>query len=184
MSQKYEMIKNVLRENGYLLLNSDSKHLNIMDLGGDWQDLVDLINSREGFITKRIKHKTTILSRKAYFSLKSRLRKEPLLTDTQSLIYDFVLVNGNVNSILLKQCLPISKKEIDKSLAELQNILLVSVIGESRRIKDSWGEYIYSTSSEWEQGVVNDSSEAELEMEYEKIKDKVIGKTELNGIGK
>lgn len=151
MDDAFQNILQMLEANGFILMNENNKYLSICAMGGGWHEAIRLIDERKAFLTKLIDEKSTFISPKLYYAVKA-CQGLPAFDEEERLVYEFIEQNEPVGTKFIKACLPIQEKELDKALKTLQNKLLVTAIGEERRLNENWGSYLWGTAKTWERG--------------------------------
>lgn len=142
-------VKQELHKNGILLLNSTPEMPNIIDLGGDWDLAMYLIEEREVFVSKLYKGRTTYLSRDMYYMLKEKIQNYELNEDEER-VFNFIETNDNVDTRILKLTLGYESKELNKILIKLQKELMITVLKRGETLSKSWSTYFWGTYNQWE----------------------------------
>jgi hypothetical protein len=168
MNDIMDEILSIIESQGFIMLNDNPKYPSICGMGGGWSESIYLINSRGAFLTKLIEDKTTLISPKLYFSIRA-CQKNMILNDDERIILDFIRENEPVDMKMLKFFITNGDKEIKKALNSLQNKLLITVLGEGKRISDSWGTYLWGTSQTWESGLGKKPECENPELEVKKL---------------
>lgn len=150
MTYQYELIKNAIKKNGFLVLNHTTEFPNVMDIGGDWYTVLQLIEERHIFACKLIKGRTTYLSKQLYYALKSFIQSD-ILTEQEEKIYSFIETNKDVNTKILKFALNLDSKSFKKALDKMQKNLLITVLHGDQSLTKSWSTYCWGTFSQWEE---------------------------------
>lgn len=142
-------IRKEINKCGILLLNSTPEVSNIIDLGGDWNLVMYLIEEREIFVSKLYKGRTTYLSREMYYMLKEKIQNTDLNED-ESRVFSFIESNDNVDTKILKLTLGYESKGLNKILGSLQKKLMITVLKKGGTLSKSCSTYFWGTYSQWE----------------------------------
>lgn len=147
-------LNTVIKDIGMLLLNENKQFLSVMELGGDWDTIMSLIEEREVFFSKVYKKRTTYLSRELYFLLK-RFRQRTLLGYTEQKIYEFLSQCGGADTETIKAALMIEDKKFKKAMDKLLESMNVTVLHRARTLNPQWSSFLWGTFEQWEEGCEN-----------------------------
>lgn len=149
---KTEIIREFIEKSGILLLNDNPYLPSVSSIGGDWESILSLIETRDVFLSKVYKGRTAYLSRELYFYLRVLKHDKPM-DELQKLIYEFIDSTDGVEMDILKQYVSALSKDFDKAMNALQRNLYVTAIGEGKKLSSSWSTYIWGTFRQWEEGM-------------------------------
>ncbi|WP_202708858.1 hypothetical protein [Sporosalibacterium faouarense] len=165
-------IEEILKENGFIMLNNNSTYPSICDYGGGWEEYVKLIEEKKGFSSILIDNKTTLLSPTLYYALKESRKGEELENNEERLM-EFIESNQPVSMNVVKMCVFMDKIEIKKTVKSLQKKFMITVLREGMRLNKNWGTYLWGTSKKWEE--IHENLYGEIEKkDYRKVIDKML----------
>ncbi|MBY9078440.1 hypothetical protein [Paenibacillus sp. CGMCC 1.18879] len=158
---------------GLLLLNEDPKLPSVVGVGGDWQSLMSLIESRSVFYSKIYKNRVTYLSKELYFHLKP-FRQRKNLTEIEGGICDFLNEVGEAEKDEIVSALMLGKDSYNLSMDSLFKSLYVTAIRRGRTINQQWSTLFWGTSDRWESDLSEEhkyySAEESAHFIFEKLK--------------
>ncbi len=143
-------LKDTIDKNGFLVLNHSKDLPSVMDIGGDWYSVLELIEERHIYVCKLIKGRTTYLSKELYYALKPFLQ-DAILNEEEEKIYSFIDTNEDVNTKILKFALNLESKVFKKALENMQKNLLITVLHGDQTLTASWSTYCWGTFKQWEE---------------------------------
>lgn len=161
-----EKLLDYLKFAGILLCNVNTFLPSLSDVGGEWNDIVSLMEKREAFYCKVYRKRVTYLSKEVYFLLK-QCRERPPLHSGNLTLYDFLKVNGPADTETLKQAGLLEKKEFAKSFDFLLENRYITMVKNREIINENWSTFIWGVAEEWEKDVryvipSNDDAEEHL----------------------
>ncbi|WP_150267290.1 hypothetical protein [Paenibacillus tepidiphilus] len=172
-NRRAELLTLEFQRYGLLLLNENPTLPSVIGVGGDWNSLMSLIESRTVFYSKIYKNKVTYLSRELYFHLKP-FRQRKLFTESERKIYDFLNEVGEAEKDEIESVLLLSKDSYNYSMDALFKSLNVTAIRRGRTINQHWSTLIWGTSDRWEENLTEENKDYSIEEStrfiYEKLK--------------
>ncbi|MCI9264047.1 MAG: hypothetical protein HFF06_05685 [Oscillospiraceae bacterium] len=80
MTDTKDLLRGYFAQNGILLYNENRELPSLSSIGGQWNDIVALMENREVFYSKLYKGRVTYLSREFYYHVKPLRRREERLS--------------------------------------------------------------------------------------------------------
>jgi len=147
-------LNTVIKDIGMLLLNENKQFLSVMELGGDWDTIMSLIEEREVFFSKVYKKRTTYLSRELYFLLKG-FKQRALLGITEQKICEFLSQCGGADTETIKAALMIEDKKFKEVMDKLLESMNVTVLHHAKTLNPQWSSFVWGTYEQWEKSCKN-----------------------------
>lgn len=136
----------------HILLCNDNAYLpSLNGVGGDWNAIVHLIETREAAYSKAYRKRTTYLSPALYAMLKPYKQRFNKLSEESRRIYDFLAGCGPNSTAAIKDTLLLSSKAFSAAFDPLLSELLVTAMERDRTIHESWSSFLWGTSAQWEE---------------------------------
>ena len=144
------LLKDYLDTYGILACNTTKYLPGLEDIGCDWGDAMDLINSHELFYSKAYRKRTTYLSIEAYFLLKN-IRSPKPIDETSRNIIGLLEDNGTLDMKTLKTLC--GSEMFSKAFAFLLKNMYITALKEWKPLNPNWSEFCYCTAETWERCV-------------------------------
>lgn len=160
-------LKALLQQYGMLLLNRNPYFPSVIELGGDWNLIMELVDDRDVFVSKLFKSRTTYLSREMYERIKP-FKQKSVLTECESRIIRFLDATGGADSEEIKSVLLLSDKSFDQSMNALLKNLSITVLNRGKTLNNQWSTLIWGTSGQWEKSGTG-WSEEKYDLESSKL---------------
>ncbi|HBI74125.1 MAG TPA: hypothetical protein DDY59_13210 [Lachnospiraceae bacterium] len=170
-----EYIYDYIKKSGILLLGSNSQFDNLMDIGGDWDTIMELIQERKVYFSKIFKGMTTYISDEMYPYFKI-MKDHKITGENEEKIYDFLEQHGGQDTELIKTVLGINKKTFDNAMNNLLKGMQVTVLERGVTLNKQWSTYIWGTCEQWEKEANLKHKIISTEEAYRKIYEKLIGR--------
>jgi hypothetical protein len=172
---KKEYIYNYIVKSGILLLGSNSQFDNLMDIGGDWDTIMELIQERKVYFSKIFKGMTTYISDEMYPYFKI-MKNNKIIGEHETRIYDFLEHYGGQDTELIKEILGMDKKTFDTAMNNLLKNMQITVLGRGVTLNKQWSTYVWGTYVQWEKEANLEYKIISIDKAYSKIFEKLIGK--------
>lgn len=136
------------------LCNADQRLPSLDEMGGDWNLIMKLIETRKVFYSKLYKNRVTYLSSELYWAIKPYKQRWEKLSQTSKEIFEFVDEFGEVTTPELKNALLLSNKTFTKCMNELTKELFVTAVAKDRTINNNWSSFYWGTYKFWEKNAI------------------------------
>lgn len=146
-----DKVRDYLRFSGILLCNVNPYLPSLSDVGGVWNDIVFLLESREAFYCKAYRKRVTYLSREAYFLLRQCTERPPM-EDRSRMILRFLELHGPADTETIRRSVLLEKKEFAKAFDFLLEHLYVTMVRNGEILNDTWSTFLWGSAEEWEKG--------------------------------
>lgn len=135
----------------HILLCNDNAYLpSLNDVGGDWNAIIHLIETREVVYSKAYRKRTTYLSPALYAMLKPYKQRFNKLTETSKNIYNFLSACGPMSTQEIKDALMLSSKSFGSAFDPLLTELFVTAMERDRTMNETWSSFLWGTYAQWE----------------------------------
>ncbi|MDF2609174.1 MAG: hypothetical protein K0R92_648 [Lachnospiraceae bacterium] len=165
---KKAFVYDYILNSGILLLNQNSQYDSLMEIQGDWDTIMTLIEKRKVYFSKVFYDMTTYISDEMYPYFKF-LKKDIKLGHNEEKIYNFLNQYGGQDTELLKTVLGLDKKSFDTSINQMLKNMQVTVLDRGKTLNKQWSTYIWGTMEQWEQGANISNKIISEEEAYNKI---------------
>ncbi len=150
MTDTKDLLRSYFAQNGILLCNENRELPSLSSIGGKWNDIVALMESREVFYSKLYKGRVTYLSREFYYHLKPLRRRERHLSRQARELLALLRQTDPMGTEELKRLFPLWGPHFGTYLEELLRELLVTAFRRDRTISESWCTFLWAPAESWE----------------------------------
>jgi len=167
MSNK-DYVYDYIANKGMLLLNRSNHFDSLMEIQGDWNSIMDLIEDKKVYFSKIFNGKTTYLSDEMYPYFKV-LNKDSSLSVAESKILSILEQHEGCETNFLKILSAMEKKVFDVALNGLLRKMYITVLRRGKIINSQWTAYTFGTDEQWRNGNSDMYSEISSEEAFDKI---------------
>lgn len=153
MTDTKNLLRSYFAQNGILLCNENRDLPSLTSVGGQWNDMVSLMEGREVFYSKLYKGRVTYLSREFYYHVKPLRRRENRLSPQARELLAFLRQTDPVGTEELKRLFPLWGSRLGTFLDELLRELLVTAVQRDRTLNETWCTFLWAPSEYWEVGL-------------------------------
>lgn len=153
MTDTRDLLRSSLSRNSILLCNENRDIPSLASLGGRWNDMVALLESREIFYSKLYKNRVTYLPREFYYHVKPFRQRETLLSPQARELLMLLRQTGPIGTEELKRLFPLWGSRFSAYLDELLRELLVTAVKRDRTINETWCTFLWAPFEYWEAGI-------------------------------
>lgn len=146
-----DMIEQVISTTPLFLCNAHERLPSLDQMGGDWDLIMKLIETRKVFYSRLYKNRVTYLSNELYWSLKSYKQRWEKLSQTSQKVFGFLDGFGEATTPEIKNILLLSDKTFAKCINELTKELFITAVAKERQINNNWSSFYWGTYKLWEQ---------------------------------
>ncbi len=152
MRDTKDLLRGYFAQNGLLLCNENRELPSLASIGGRWDDIVALMESREVFYSKLYKGRVTYLSREFYYHIKPLRQREDRLSPQARELLAFLRQAGPMGTEDLKRLFPLWGSRFSSYLDELLRALLVTALERDRTLNENWCTFLWGGYALWEDG--------------------------------
>ena len=150
MRDTKDLLRGYFAQNGILLCNENRELPSLASIGGRWDDMVALMESREVFYSKLYKGRVTYLSREFYYHFKPLRQREDRLSPQARELLAFLRQAGPMGTGELKRLFPLWGSHFGAYLDELLRELLITAVKRDRTLNETWCTFLWAPSEYWE----------------------------------
>ena len=153
MRDPKDLLRGYFTQNGILLCNENRELPSLASIGGQWNDIVSLMENREVFYSKLYKGRVTYLSRAFYYHIKPLRQRENRLSPQARELLAFLRQAGPMGTEELKRLFPLWGSRFGTYHDELLRELLVTAVKRERTLNENWCTFLWAPSEYWEAGL-------------------------------
>lgn len=150
MRDTKDLLRGYFTQNGILLCNENRELPSLASIGGRWDDMVALMESREVFYSKLYKGRVTYLSWEFYYHVKPLRQREDRLSPQARELLAFLRQAGPMGTGELKRLFPLWGSHFGAYLDELLRELLVTALKRDRALNENWCTFLWGGYTLWE----------------------------------
>ncbi len=144
------LLRNYFAQAGLLLCNENPYLPSLPTVGGTWNDIVAMMETREVFYSKLYKGRVTYLSRALYYHLKPFRQREANLSPEAAALLFLLRQTGPVGTEELKRLSPLPGKALNRCLDELLKELLITAVQRDKTLNETWCTFLWADYTVWE----------------------------------
>lgn len=152
MTDTRPLLRSYFAQNGILLCNENKDLPSLPSVGGNWNDIVAMMEAREVFYSKLYKGRVTYLSRELYYHLKPFRQRESVLSSEAAGLLSLFRQTGPIGTGDLKRLSPLPAKELTRCLDELLKELLITAVRRDKTLNENWCTFLWADYTVWERG--------------------------------
>lgn len=133
------------------LCNENPELPSVAGMGGDWDLIMRLIESRRIFYSKIYKNRVTYLSSDLYWAVKPYKQRWSKLSERSQNIFKFVDDFGEITTSEIKNIFQISNKQFTQCINELSKELFITAVSKEKKINHNWSSFYWGSYQLWEE---------------------------------
>lgn len=150
MEDTKPLLRSYFAQKGLLLCNENPDLPSLPTVGGTWNDIVAMMETREVFYSKLYKGRVAYLSRELYYHLKPFRQRETSLSPEAADLLSLLRQTGPVSTEELKRLSFLSAKALSRCLDELLKELLITAVQRDKTLNETWCTFLWADYTIWE----------------------------------